>query len=193
MHYSLAVILDNFCFKHLDLRDNLLPIIDLKLYTHKDKWDYYNIGGRFFNQLAIHKNHYDPRIHGDFIPVTYRNFGGYVLVNHAQIQEIHFDVINKLTKKTFINNWKKSKSLNTYDSFFKYGIGPTTKRKDYISSCNFSTWAVLDNQNVWHERDESKSKPIEQDLWQDWNDNYYNKFIANVNPSSYLVVLDCHC
>ena len=139
------------------------------------KWDWYEIGGRWSGKLIVSG----------------------VGVDSARIKDIDWDEMRSNNIKQHKKWWKEFKDREK-NGEHNFGDGRMKRFKDedeYIrSGVNFKTFAVLKD-DEWFECGSmgwfgcsSASKDEEKD----WNDKYWDRFIRDEDPETFLTIVDCH-
>lgn len=146
-------------------------------YNPKSKWDWWVPGGRFCDLLEGRADKW----------IDY----GYA----ARVKDLDFSADpdayeNALEEWSFIMSGK-----NTFynpDYFKEYYDGP----EDYARRMSaFSLFAIVTPDGVWYEKGEmgwfaqSSESPEES---RDWDNNFYQRFIATADPNLILTIVDCH-
>jgi len=184
---------------------------EVSTYNPESKWDWYQIGGRWAGSFVLKKGckgasldpswgweaeelkelmesgRTDQARYGDI------DWGATLAPSEKQLQSYNdlWDWIEgKLSdkeaqdKRVFIF-YKKEYYLNRYHS-----------REEYIRrQCSFGTYAVITEDGLWH-------SPGEMGWWglssetdnqqEEWDNNYWDRFLKNLNPETLITVVDCH-
>lgn len=158
---------------HTDEQFNILST-----YNPKSKWDWYCIGGRFYDILLSKDG--DEAVE---LPVS----------------EIDFSP-NKTDYENALEFWDKSVEGNDPGMFsiykpeyYKQRYGD---RETYAKAmAAFTTFAVVTPDGEWHEQGQmgwfGMSDETDEQA-REWNDKYKEKFIDTADPSWILTIVDCH-
>ena len=136
------------------------------------KWDWYEIGGRWNNMLKLTDGS-----HADY----------------SYINAIDFAGMKEETMEARANTWDNEK-----EDFVRMinGIEKNDTREEYINrDSDFSTYAVITKDGKWHEKGKMGWWGISDETPENknnWNRNYYDIFIKDLNPEDIFVVVDCH-
>ncbi len=148
----------------------------LSTYNPKSKWDWYVIGGRFSGAISDE---------GDIIQAKdfpYNKLDKDNLIKDYPTEYEEYKNLLSGKTKSFYN----LKYLNErYPTFYDYILETKTT----------TTYAVLDEDNEWHEPGSIGWFGISSSTTEDeinWTKNYYHKFIEHLPPEYYLTVVDCH-
>ena len=162
-------------------------------YNPKSKWDWYSIGGRWGGMLKM------PR---DKVPAEWLEYmkdnDEYWETDSAPIGCIDFspdkDVYDEHYKWWVENvddpdaEWNEFYRKEYYASYYK-------NAEDYATRCaQFSTFAVVTPDGVWHERGRMGWFACVDDTPEDsadWDANYH-KFIEEAEPEDIMTIVDCH-
>lgn len=154
---------------------------ELTTYNPNSKWDWWCIGGRFSGCLKVWEDDES------------------MLVSSAKVKSVDFTPDKEEYDKAY--NWwvEHIDSDKEWDSFIKkeYYTDTYKDATDYATRCaQFSTFAVVTPDGVWHEKGEmgwfacSDETPEEA---RSWDENYYNTFIAPYLDGDYCItIVDCH-
>lgn len=145
-------------------------------YNPNSKWDWYDIGGRWKDELIIkdEKNN-----------ISYKN--------SAQVKDIRWDLMKEKSKEKMIsyedaikeNEWRKKQFLEMYPTEESY-------IEDYT---RFYTYAVLTPDGKWYEPGKMGWWGISNATYEEEKEfvkNYEEKFIKTANPEWFLTIVDCH-
>lgn len=145
----------------------------LSTYNPNSKWDWYEIGGRWSNEINTKQGEH---------------------VNFARIKDINFNAtFNEDELKELSERYNK---LITEGDFYKpeYYKERYKTFEDYLKSYDFSTYALLDTNGVWHEPGQmgwfgmSSASPEELTNF----DDEYMEIIKSQDEENWLVIVDCH-
>lgn len=147
-------------------------------YNPDSKWDWYEIGGRWKNELILKR---------DNDKETIRR------VNSALIKDIDWNEIKKRISKHLIP-YKKMLEETIFDKEYLIKLYPdeeTYKEK----AIQFCTYAVLTPDGEWKEPGKMgwwgiSSASDEERI--NFQNNYFDNFLKNINPEWRLTIVDCH-
>lgn len=146
-------------------------------YNPDSKWDWYSIGGRFFDVLNGRCDDWiDPSC-------------------SAKVKNIDFSQ-DREEYEFALKFWDDV--MSGKDRFYnpeyfeeRYSSGDEYAKRSSL----FTTRAVVTPDGVWHEKGEmgwfgmSSETPEES---KDWDDHYYERFIKTADPEWILTIVDCH-
>ena len=147
------------------------------------RWDWWVVGGRWKNYLRVK--------------------GGQV--DSAPIKDVDFSLDQKAYEQALrfwsvvVDHEPISEDIEgEYKDFWgpQYYVDTYGTKENYAKQCaQFSTWAVITPDGEWHECGQmgwfglsSETKETRDD----WYDNYYDRFIANIDPELWITIVDCH-
>jgi len=159
---------------------------DGKMYTTynpESKWDWWSIGGRWSGQFILK----DGATGLEGSPGVFDNKTG---IDVALAKDIDWDKMKEINKEAATENYHNSK-----EKPFS-GVLPDESLEDYLDRISrFYTYAVLDEEEGWHERgrmgwfacvydaDESE---------EEWAKKFEERFLKDLDDDIILVVVDCH-
>lgn len=171
------------------------------------KWDWYQIGGRWSGYFLAKEGK-----DGALGEKSWANEGEDIPQNRCDIIKIgDIDFVNmELDKRLSAeNNWEKSweefpsdlddegKDKNYTNRYFRFGIKeetntPENKQKYIDRQCSMATFAVLKD-GEWYENGNMGwwgmvSDEKDQYVW----DEEFTKLVKNLDPETYVAVVDCH-
>ena len=158
----------------------------MSTYNPNSKWDWYVIGGRWANTLPIKNKISNEAIHSGYSDD---------MDSCARIEDI---VFSKELSDEEIKSYKKQyEKLKTEGEYYipEYYIRRYPTFEVFLKSkSEFSTYALLTSDGVWHAPGEmgwfgvSSATPEQEKEFK----SYYNQLIAKENPKNYFVLVDCH-
>ena len=170
-------------------------------YNPNAKWDWYSIGGRWNNFLKLKRSVESDKTCSDIV-----NLSKPECTNVAQIKDIDFS-LNKEDYNSSIRFWelyiedqepknKKEKELKVCTLYKKeFYINRYKTKENYAKSVSsFSTFAVVTEEG-WFEQCQMGWFGLSNETDDEaiaWVDNYYDRFIKNADPESYITIVDCH-
>lgn len=147
----------------------------LSNYNPLSKWDWYSIGGRWSGEMPIRS---DAEVED---------------CNSCKLKDVIW-LMEELLEEKYIKD--------TYDQYVEAckEEGRTSEEiidfRSYVeNNFKFSTYAVLDENGAWHEPGKmlyfgmSTASEEDSDLW---HESFYDSFIKNRNPETYITLIDCH-
>lgn len=153
----------------------------LSTYNPDSKWDWYETGGRWSGMLNANGEECDEARVGD--------------IDFSPDQE-EYEYSLKFWDVAVEH--KEEDPDGRYRTFFKeeyyknrYGDRETYARRQ----AQFSTFAVITPNGVWHEKGEMGWFGCSSDTDQeaaDWDDHYKERFIDTADPDWILTIVDCH-
>ena len=171
---------------------------EVTTYNPLSKWDWYMIGGRYTNRVAIDAGNPDV--------IALQNGevrGGIRFVDGARIKNIMFSKMKPVTEEEAIRQWRLligSEEPKDEDEkmflFFSDTADMYDGLEDYIlSETTFSPYAFIDSSGNWHERGnmgwfgmESTTKETRQSFEKEFLD-----YISSPeHQDEYMVIVDCH-
>lgn len=160
-------------------------------YNPNAKWDWYQLGGRWRGMLLVKEDASSlvgtPGVFGDDLE-TREAPKGYKWVDVAKIKDIEWDKMKELSKENAIKDWEKVMNMDEKDKgieSFLYGIRENDTKESYVERLsNFRTFAVLTNNGEWHEQ--------EYGFEEEWEKEFFDKFIKSADPELFLAIVDCH-
>lgn len=176
-------------------------------YNPNSKWDWYEISGRWFNELLVKE---DVEYIGGEIGLGAGNLlnkkapKGYKWTNGAKIKDICFEKMREDTYSAAIRWWElvveeqplkegEKQPLNLYKK--EYLIKRYGDKEHYAKiESTFSTFAFVDEEG-WHEKGEMLYFGLDTSTKESEN-IYIEKFQeyikAEENQDKYLIIVDCH-
>ena len=160
-------------------------------YNPRAKWDWYLLGGRWRGMLLVRDDAPSlvgtPGVFGDNLE-TREAPKGYKWVDVAKIKDIEWKKMKGLSKENAIKDWEKVMNMDEKDKgieSFLYGIRGNDTKESYVERLsNFGTFAVLTNNGEWYEQ--------EYGFEEEWEKEFFDKFIKSANPELFLAIVDCH-
>lgn len=157
----------------------------LSTYNPDSKWDWYTEGGRWSGMLKVHGKDGDEEC------------------DEARVGDIDFSP-DQEEYDYCLKFWdvavehKEEDPDGRYRTFYKeeyfkkrYGDRETYARRQ----SEFSTFAVVTPNGVWHEKGEMGWFGCSTDSDEeaaDWDDHYKERFIDTADPDWILTIVDCH-
>ncbi len=130
------------------------------------KWDWYTVGGRWWNLLITKQGN---------------------RTNVARIKDIDWEAMEAEGIKNAEKTWKEATDKPVIIMKLFYGIKEDDTKETYLDRIKkhfgFCTFAVVTPDGTWHEKDQDEK---------DWLHNYKKRFIDSADPDWWLVILDCH-
>ena len=165
------------------------------------KWDWYVVGGRWQGMLEVNASaeHLFGDVHTDGFDDPAEE--ATIVVDGAKIKDIQWDRMFAGCEKHAEENWEEAKANikeeDALRAYFRYGIREDDTKESYVNRrTSFSTFAVLDDiGGEWHERGEMGWFGMSTDTAEEaeqWDKEYFDRFIKNANPDHYLIIVDCH-
>lgn len=143
----------------------------LSTYNPLSKWDWYVKGGRWSGRMPVRSDVED--------------------FNSCQIKDVIWSVEELMTDDYIKEDYEDYKNKK-----LKYSEENILSYKEFVEEYfKFSTYAVVDEKGVWHEPGQmlyfaiSTATKEESDSWYK---NYYNNFIKDRDPETYITLIDCH-
>ena len=169
-------------------------------YNPDVKWDWWVEGGRWSDELILK-------------PAVRRKYGGRERVNTAKVKDIDWGAMNTLTPEQMrhkIDVWdyyvleKPFPGTDEEKKELIRGIFPSRESmlKNYKNINNYirresrwSVYAVLNAEGQWFEPATTgwlgESLDGDEDSG-DWELNFYDRFIKNLNDEDEITIIDCH-
>lgn len=165
-NFSLSFLSDG---NYLVIKNELAPEgAILSTYNPLSKWDWYVKGGRWSGSMPVRSDVED--------------------FNSCQIKDVIWSVEELMTNDYIKEDYKDYRLEHPEENILSY--------KEFVEErFKFSTYAVVDEEGVWHEPGQmlyfaiSTATEEESD---NWYKNYYNNFIKNRDPETYITLIDCH-
>ena len=159
----------------------------ISTYNPDSKWDWYVMGGRWHGMLVLKPGKTGER--GD-------HFGSEVSQDYdaAFVEDIDFDEI----KRRYLRN------LTPYEEAMKSGFFKEEYMREQFPTedeyirrhTNFSTYAVVTPDGVWHSPGDMGWWGMSSDSVEEkrsWDDGYYGRFIKPaIEKGLYVTIVDCH-
>ena len=162
---------------------------ELSTYNPNSKWDWYVVGGRWAGMLKK-KHPADEDDDIDSVKIKDIDFSPdeEEYERHIRFWEVFVegDTIRPgEDRNNFVSMYKKEYYLNRF------------KTKEYYAKSNtdFYTFAVITPDGVWHEPGQMGWFGISSESdeeWNEWTDNYMERFINHEDPERYITLVDCH-
>lgn len=153
----------------------LAPYDETSPACKKEKWDWYDLGGRWKNLLCTKKGK------DTFI---------------AKIKDIDFKKMQEESLISLKTSWEAAESLNDGLRHLIYGIKPGMTKEEYLENLKFfSTYAVLTKDNSWVSPGEMGSFGLEYEKTESksvWSQKFFERFIQPLDPEDIIVIVDCH-
>ena len=168
------------------------------------QWDWYSVGGRFENPFLVKRKEKCTCKIEDIPKFTPK---GYEWVNAARICDIEWELMKKIKVRRAI------KDYNKFAEMYSTGIVPSTDpycEIDYTKKCVKELGSVLYTPDMspldYLEKMGMRNHPAcnfsynylsiygewdSKDSYDDWN-QFIREKIADADPESYLVMVDCH-
>ena len=179
-------------------------------YNPDAKWDWYTIGGRWNGLLKLKESvvNEDETVNRKYWWNKDEKDNGLSdrAVNYAKVKDLDFSISEDEYKKN-IRFWEvyvedqepqneEEKEMIAHRFYKKeYYINRYKNKETYAKLVSeFSTFAVLTDKG-WFEKGEMggfgcSSETDEESF--DWDTTYYNRFIKDLDPETYITVVDCH-
>lgn len=121
-------------------------------------------------------------------------------INYGRIKDINWNLVNRRFRSRAINNWKKSQSQeNEILRLVLYATDGNISEAEYIAiHSKFYTDAVLTKEGIWEDSIfkfsiSNKGLVLQKSndyLKYSWKQNFYDRFIKNLDENDIIVVLD---
>ena len=197
---SLSEFASEYYGQEIDENGNLLST-----YNPDSKWDWYQIGGRWAGLLRVkddtNGNRGNPSLLMDEFEYKSNE------VDSAQFGDIDWEKMShdpeaekklrdfwELAVNTDVDDEKRLDQFILYKPQYYLDMYKTVD--EYIRRLTlFSTYAVVTDDGVWHGKGDMgwfgmSSESDDEAL--DWDNEYWNRFLANLNPDTVITILDCH-
>lgn len=173
------------------------------------EWDWYVIGGRFRKQLLVHidavadagiilgpfdsneEAELDKKIFDDLALSDQNN--QYKWVDYARMKDVLWELMSAIALRE-CGTLEEYKARNNYykPEYLDKRFGDEEMFKKLRSA--FTTYAVLTPDREWLAPGSvsmfgASSSGNEE---RDWDLNYYDNFLKNMNPEKIIVIIDCH-
>lgn len=175
-------------------------------YNPKSKWDWYQIGGRWYGLLKLNTGCKGER--GEKSWLNKDKIIGHNFVDSARIKDIDFSIDQESDEyKRALRFWeiniekerpKDDEEKNEYWSMYRkeYYTERYRSKEDYATKmCTISTFAVIDINGMWYEKGEMGWFGFDSATGEDalnWDEGYFERFIKNQNPNTIMTIVDCH-
>ena len=184
----------------LDENGNLLTT-----YNPDSKWDWYQIGGRWAGLLRVkdssNGNRGNPSLLMDEFEYKPNE------VDSAQFGDIDWEKMlhDPEAEKKLRDFWEIAVNADMddkrrLDQFIlykpQYYLNAYKTVDEYVRRLTlFSTYAVITDDGVWHGKGDMGwfgMSSESDDEAANWDNGYWNRFLANLSPDTLITVLDCH-
>lgn len=164
-------------------------------YNPKSKWDWYSLGGRWSGSILL-KDGKEGVVGDSGLMDSHANRGD-KWVDQARFQDIDWAQMERIQRqKGHEANWDKFAIEGDGIYRAEYYIEKYKTKEEYVRrSCQFSTFAVLTPDGIWHEAGEMgwfgmSSETHEEN--QEWETIYSKYFLDKREPSDLISIVDCH-
>jgi hypothetical protein len=161
------------------------------------KWDWYSIGGRWGNSLALKKGVKGTEDQigraGLFSPPPMvRERDGHEWVDQARARDVDWDAMLEDSIAEARKNWEAAEGASEQDRYWKYGIQKDQTLESYIASRSSLFFAVLKD-GEWHEKGQMGwwAIVIDEKSPGGWAAES-NEVIGSIGPDELVTVVDCH-
>ena len=197
---SLSEFANEFYGQKLDENGNLLTT-----YNPNSKWDWFQIGGRWAGSLLVKDD--TNRIRGN--PSLLMDEFEYKSneVDSARFDDIDWEKMqhDPEAEKKLRDFWKiaVNKDPNNKERMEKfifyspqYYLDMYKTEDEYVRRLTlFSTYAVITDDGIWHGKGDMGwfgMSSESNDEAADWDNEYWERFLTNLNPDTLITILDCH-
>ena len=196
---SLSEFASEYYGQKVDENGNLLTT-----YNPNSKWDWYQIGGRWAGLLRVKDDTDGIRGNPSLLMDEFEYKSNEV--DSAQFGDIDWEKMlhDPEQEKKLRDFWKSAINTENDKERFDKGILWTPKyyldmyktEDEYVRRLTlFSTYAVVTNDGVWHGKGDMGWWGISSesnDEAADWDDGFWNTFLANLDPDTLITIVDCH-
>ena len=144
-------------------------------YNPDSKWDWYQVGGRWGGLLQKKDG---------------------IRADVAKVKDIDFKEMESKARENAEKSWEESKDMDSTERYFRFGIEKNQTKEKYLADAiTFTTYSVLTGDKQWHERGQMGWFAMvidEKETEEEWVNNYFSRFIENLDPETTIVVVDCH-
>ena len=197
---SLSEFVDEYYGQKMDENGNLLTT-----YNPDSKWDWYQIGGRWAGMLLLKED-----AQGSVgRPSLLMNDFKYKPqeADSGRFDDIDWEAMqnNPEEEKRLRDFWKiaTDKDLSGEERINKgvyltpqYYLDMYKTEDEYVRRLTlFSTYAVITDDGKWHGKGDMgwfgmSSESDEEAV--DWDNGYWDRFLADMEPDTLITILDCH-
>lgn len=165
-------------------------------YNPQSKWDWYQLGGRWAGMLKLKQDdrHKGGRGEPSLLMKDFNYKQGWV--DQARFSAIDWEGMKKAQEaKGFGDEWD---NLMAGKDLYRpeYYIERYKTKENYVKKmCEFSTYAVLTADGVWHEAGKmgwwacTEQTPAESG---EWEDIFYEHFLKPRKMDDLISIVDCH-
>lgn len=159
-------------------------------YNPNSKWDWYQVGGRWGGDLKVKRS-------------ARKNYGEADQVDEARVGDIDFnydlEAYNRALRfwDVVVDDAPQRDDEDIFTIYNKqYYLDYYGDRETYARYCSqWSTFAVITPNGVWHEKGEMGWFGCSSDTPDDskrWNETFQERFIESADPDWILTIVDCH-
>lgn len=155
----------------------------ISTYNPESKYDWYDIGGRWDGLLTLKEK--DAK-------------GNPITVNQAKIKDINFEPNEKLYEEAieFWENYVEGKDPSCVGFVLykpEYYLNKFKTKENYAkATASFTTFAVIAPDGKWYEEGQMLMFGIATDEEEDWEINFKQRFLENIDENLMITIVDCH-